>query len=246
MASPGGASFRVALLFTAATAVSAVRPPPADIPANTTCSGGAPSLPGGDKKLKGGALTFATVPAPQLVPFPASLQARPSYMTLAGCVIHVSEPSLLPLGNLLASEVLAATNGAVTLPVGGTDLAGKVIQLALSGEVYASDLDAYSLSITSGSASLTAPSYAGLVAATATLLQSVELSVGFCTHQMIDFTLHMKQMYTENDGFYAITQGDADSLPPTKSNCSTHAVWRLPALVLRISIQMPETFLIFD
>ena len=65
-----------------------------------------------------GTFTFAAVPEPRLVPFPKLLQARPAYLPLRGCTVHVADASLLPLARLLADEVLAATDGAINLTVG--------------------------------------------------------------------------------------------------------------------------------
>ena len=120
--------------------------------------------------------TFPAVPAPRLVPFPASLQADAAYLPLAGCAIRVGgtaaeQKQLLPLATLLAVEVEAATDGAVRLPVVTATSSSPTILLSLSPSVVGG-AEAYSLSVSGESATLSAPSYAGMVAATATLLQT--------------------------------------------------------------------------
>jgi hypothetical protein len=64
------------------------------------------------------------MPAPRLVPFPISLRARAAYLPLQRIPIHVGSKDLISLGQLLASEVLAATSGAVVLPVTAEPTAG--------------------------------------------------------------------------------------------------------------------------
>ena len=168
---------------------------------NCSSSSGAPG------KLLNGTLTFPAMPAPRLVPFPISLRARAAYLPLQRIPIHVGSKDLISLGQLLASEVLAATSGAVVLPVTAEPTAGAaaspaiVISLAPSGNSNG-NAEAYTLNITATSAALSASTYAGLVAGTATLLQSVEFS------------------------------GNVDAVPRTRNNCTTAPVWRLPALVI--------------
>jgi hypothetical protein len=174
--------------------------------------------------------TFPAVPAPRLVPFPASLQADAAWLPLAGCTIHVGgtaaeQKQLLPLAQLLSTEVAAATDGAVRLPVVASSSAASsalpIILLSLSESAAAGGTaggtdEAYSLSVTSESASLAATSYAGMVAATATLLQAVEHSF------------------------------DVDAVPRTKANCTTNPVWRLPAITVRDQPALPYRGIMVD
>eukprot|EP01048_Picozoa_sp_COSAG05_P006625 COSAG05_NODE_439_length_9821_cov_110.691556_3_plen_256_part_00 len=158
-----------------------------------------------------GTFTFGAMPAPRLVPYPASLRASAAYLPLHNCSIGVDDPSLLPLAQLLSAEVLAATSGAVKLAVGIAPTARpSIILLSLSKKSSSGDgPEAYSLLSTAESATLISTTYAGMVSATATLLQAVELS------------------------------GDYDAVPRTHANCTTAPEWRLPALNIHDAPALP-------
>ena len=173
--------------------------------------------------------TFPAVPAPRLVPFPASLQAEAAYLPLAGCAIRVGgtaaeQKQLLPLATLLAAEVKAATDGAVRLPVVTATSSSPTILLSLSPSVVGG-AEAYSLSVSGESATLTAPSYAGMVAATATLLQAVERSFDY------DAVPRTKEKETKAG---------------PRGNCTTAPAWRLPAISVHDQPALPYRGIMVD
>jgi hypothetical protein len=201
----------------AASAEQCTQPPPYKTP-------GAPA-----------AFTFDAMPAPRLVPYPTSLQADAAYLPLAGCAIHVygtsAEVDLLkPLAQLLAAEIKAATDGAVSMPVAtvpgsaarevAAESVTPMIMLSLSdvsaGGGAANASEAYSLSVSNDAARLTASSYAGMVAATATLLQAVER------------------------GF------NVDAVPRTKLNCTTAPEWRVPVISVHDQPALPYRGIMID
>ena len=145
--------------------------------------------------------TFRRWPEPNIVPWPRTISASAAYTTLSGATAIVAAGPSAPLARLLADELSGITGGALNLsvlPTAGS--AAVTVSLTIepnsSGDFYALDAD-------KGGATLTAATYEGLVAATATLLQMLE---------------------------YA---GDDDGYPTGPFNCSTASVWRLPHLTIR-------------
>jgi hypothetical protein len=186
-----------------------------------------------------GTFTFDAVPAPRLVPYPASLRTSAAYLPLGSCSISVDDESLLPLAKLLSAEVLAATDGTVNLAVTkgasapgpsapGADCVSagcallpptclptqpSEILLSLSHKLSG---ESYSLVSTSKSVTLVAGTYAGMVSATATLLQAIERS------------------------------GNYDAVPRTGHNCTTAPEWRLPALNIQDTPELPYRGIMVD
>ena len=165
-----------------------------------------------------GRFTFLAVPSPNLVPYPTSLRASAQYLSLLNCSLSFDDASLSPLAELLSVEVLAITAGAVNLSVGAassTPVDSAVISLSLSTSPHGA-AGGYSLVSTAKGATLSATSYAGVVSATATLLQAIEFS------------------------------GDYDAVPRTKLNCTTVPEWRLPALNIQDSPALPYRGIMVD
>ena len=120
-----------------------------------------------------------------LVPYPASLQiAVPAYLELGAtpAIILAGSPAdqavLRPGAVLLGSELNVVTDGAVapavTLGVAASPGAGATsITLALDSRLAD---ETYELVITRGGVTLTAGTYAGIVAGTITLVQAAELT----------------------------------------------------------------------
>lgn len=164
-----------------------------------------------------GRFSFQAVPAPKLVPYPASLRASADYLSLQNCTLSVDDVSLLPLAELLSTEVRASTSGAVNLSVvaRGIPPNSSVISLSLSKTAHGA-VDGYSLISSATGAVLSSTTYGGMVSATATLLQAIELS------------------------------GDYDAIPRTKANCTTVREWRLPALNIQDSPALPYRGIMVD
>ncbi len=167
-----------------------------------------------------GRFTFLAVPAPKLVPYPASLRASADYLSLHSCSLTFDDASLLPLAELLSTEVNVSTGGAVSLRVvhgtaSGVLANSSVISLSLSTTPHGA-ADGYSFVSTAKGATLSASTYAGMVSATATLLQAIEFT------------------------------GDYDAVPRTKKNCTTAPEWRLPALNIEDSPALPYRGIMVD
>lgn len=146
--------------------------------------------------------TFRRWPEPNIVPWPRTISASAAYSTLTGASAIVAAGPAVPLAHLLAGELSDMTSGALNLTVVPTAVAaGSAATLSL--KIDPSSGDFYSLDVEQGRAALTAATYGGLVAATATLLQVLE---------------------------YA---GDDDGYPTGPFNCSTGPAWRLPHLTIR-------------
>ena len=119
--------------------------------------------------------TFRRFPEPDLIPWPASITASAAYTTLTPATTIVSADAVSrPLAKLLASELAALTGGALDLTISTTatpGAAGTTITLVIAPS--GSDRDNfYSLAVSSNGAALAGTSYAGLAAATTTLLQA--------------------------------------------------------------------------
>lgn len=160
------------------------------------------------------------MPELNLVPFPTgSTAARPAYLPLLHDtrIIVKSEMKELvqPLAVLLSEEIHAATSGAVTATIGidaGTQAsASTIIHLVLAPSTKTASredtAEKYTLTVDPSPAGagvvVSSATYAGLVAGTATLLQSIEFS------------------------------GNADSAGwTTPNNCTTVSKWRIPALTI--------------
>jgi hypothetical protein len=221
-------------LFVTASAAADLLPPPSE-----QCAGKPVNASSTPWQLNG-TFTFPAVPAPRLVPFPRSLQAEAAYLPLGGCAVHVGgtaaeQAQLLPLARLFASEVLAATDGTVNLPVSPappplpvspspvtpppSPVTSSVILLAFArahDPRCRGGPEAYSLVSTDTSVALISTSYAGMVSATATLLQAVERSF------------------------------NVDAVPRAKGNCTTTPEWRLPALNIQDAPALPYRGIMVD
>lgn len=165
-----------------------------------------------------GRFTFQAVPAPNLVPYPASLRASAGYLSLQNCWLSVDDASLLPLAELLSAEVHGSTGGAVNLSVGTTSRMptnSSVLSLSLATTSHGA-AEGYSLVSTATGAMLSSTTYAGMVSATATLLQAIEFS------------------------------GDYDAVPRTKTNCTAAPEWRLPTLSIHDSPALPYRGIMVD
>ena len=145
--------------------------------------------------------TFRRWPEPNIVPWPRTISASAAYSTLTGASAIVAVGRAVPVAHLLAGELSDMTRGALNLTVVPTVAAGSAGTLSLM--IDPSSGDFYSVDVDPGGATLTAATYEGLVAATATLLQILE---------------------------YA---GDDDGYPAGPYNCSTASAWRLPHLTIR-------------
>eukprot|EP00935_MAST-01C_sp_MAST-1C-sp1_P001202 g1202.t1 len=119
-----------------------------------------------------------------------------------------------PAGLLIVSEIRDATAWAIK-PVLSSSGGNSPITLALGGG-SALVGEAYTLDIASDGVKLTAGTYAGMVAATATLVQAVEMA------------------------------GDYDAVPTTPQNCTTAPVWRLPVMEVSDSPALPYRGLMVD
>ena len=159
------------------------------------------------------------MPAPKLVPYPASLRASANYLSLHSCSLTFDDAALLPLAELLSAEVNASTGGAVNLRIGpasGALANSSVISMSLSTVSHGAAPNGYSLVSTAKGATLSASTYSGMVSATATLLQAIEFS------------------------------GDYDAVPRTNKNCTTAAEWRLPAVSIEDSPALPYRGIMVD
>ncbi len=146
--------------------------------------------------------TFRRWPEPNIVPWPRTISASAAYCPLTPASAIVAAGPAVPLAHLLANELSDMTEGGLNLTVVPTAVAaGDAAALSLTVDPTSEDF--YSLDIGQGGATLTAATYEGLVAATATLLQVLE---------------------------YA---GDDDGYPTGPFNCSTASAWRLPHLTIR-------------
>lgn len=153
-------------------------------------------------------------PTSLAVPFPAYIElgAAPT-IVLAGT--PADQAVLRPAALLLASDIDAATDGAVQPAVGGAKGAAAAATITL---VLATRLsgEAYELAITTTGVTLTAGTHVGMVFATATLVQAVEFT------------------------------GDVDAIPVTVANCTTEAVWRLPAMTIADGPVLPYRGIMVD
>ena len=163
--------------------------------------------------LLNGTYTFHAMPAPLLVPYPSQLAASPAYLSLSATpsIVLMGTPAeqaiMRPAGLLIVSEIRDATAWAIK-PVLSSSGGNSPITLALGGG-SALVGEAYTLDIASDGVKLTAGTYAGMVAATATLVQAVEMA------------------------------GDYDAVPTTPQNCTTAPVWRLPVMEVSDSPALP-------
>ena len=111
---------------------------------------------------------------PNLLPWPRSIELEPAFFPLAGVQIEAPEP-LTTLAKVFSTEVSAATNGSLVLPVVNSFSAVKkgVISMVLdpsaTGEQSTLTVDKDKVLISGGN-------YDAIASATTTLLQALEFT----------------------------------------------------------------------